>query len=95
MRDGDGAIVGLVGTCRNVTEKRRANLALADEREKLRTILDAVQDPVFVKDLQGRHIMRNAAGRRLFGRMCATARRSNRGLRKWSSALRTDTLFLI
>ena len=68
LRDSDGAIVGLVGTCRNVTEMRRANLALADEREKLRTILDAVQDPVFVKDLQGRHIMRNAAGRRLFGR---------------------------
>ena len=68
LRDGTGAIVGLVGTCRNVTEKRRADLALADEREKLRTILDAVQDPVFVKDLQGRHILRNAAGMRLFGR---------------------------
>ena len=68
LRDDHGAIVGLVGTCRNVTEKRRADLALADEREKLRTILDAVQDPVFVKDLQGRHIMRNSAGARLFGR---------------------------
>jgi two-component system cell cycle sensor histidine kinase/response regulator CckA len=68
LRDSNGAILGLVGTCRNVTEKRRADLALADEREKLRTILDAVQDPVFVKDLQGRHIMRNAAGMRLFGR---------------------------
>ncbi|MDR3405823.1 MAG: PAS domain-containing protein [Chthoniobacter sp.] len=68
LRDSNGTIVGLVGTCRNVTEKRRADLALADEREKLRTILDAVQDPVFVKDLQGRHIMRNAAGIRLFGR---------------------------
>jgi two-component system cell cycle sensor histidine kinase/response regulator CckA len=68
LRDSNDAILGLVGTCRNVTEKRRADLALADEREKLRTILDAVQDPVFVKDLQGRHIMRNAAGMRLFGR---------------------------
>jgi two-component system, cell cycle sensor histidine kinase and response regulator CckA len=68
LRDSKGVIVGLVGTCRNVTEKRRADLALANEREKLRTILDAVQDPVFVKDLQGRHIMRNAAGMRLFGR---------------------------
>jgi PAS domain S-box-containing protein len=68
LRDGHGAVVGLVGTCRDITEKRRADLALADEREKLRTILDAVQDPVFVKDMQGRHVMRNAAGRRLFGR---------------------------
>ena len=68
LRDSQGAVIGLVGTCRNITEKRRADLALADEREKLRTILDAVQDPVFVKDLEGRHVLRNAAGRRLFGR---------------------------
>jgi PAS domain S-box-containing protein len=68
VRDSSGAIVGLVGMARDVTEKRRAELALADEREKLRTIIDAVQDPMFVKDLQGRHILRNAAGVRLFGR---------------------------
>jgi PAS domain S-box-containing protein len=68
LRGNHGAVIGLVGTCRDITEKRRADLALADEREKLRTILDAVQDPVFVKDLHGRHVLRNAAGMRLFGR---------------------------
>jgi len=66
FRDNTGAVVGIVGTCRIVTERRRANQTLANEREKLRTVLDAVQDIVFMKDLNGRHTMQNAAGLRLF-----------------------------
>ena len=67
LLDSAGTIIGIVGTCRDVTERILARQALADEREKLRTVLDAVQDPVFVKNLEGRRTMQNAAGRRIFG----------------------------
>ena len=67
LRDSAGAIIGIVGTCRDVTERLQVARALADEREKLRTVLDAVQDPVFVKDREGRQTLQNEAGRRFFG----------------------------
>ncbi len=66
LRDRSGSIIGIVGIARDITSRRAAEQELADEREKLRTILDALPDPVFVKDLEGRHILHNDATIRLF-----------------------------
>ncbi len=64
----EGEIVGVFGVAHDITQRRTAELALADEKAKLKTILDAIADPVFVKDLSGRHVLFNEANLRLFGR---------------------------
>jgi len=45
----------------DVTEQRRAEDTLKEERRLLRTLIDTVPDFVYVKDLQGRKIISNKA----------------------------------
>jgi len=40
---------------------------LTDERFLLRTLIDAVPDPIFCKDCTGRYLLHNEANRRMFG----------------------------
>ena len=40
---------------------------LSDERFLLRTLIDAVPDPIFCKDREGRYLLHNLADRRMFG----------------------------
>ena len=40
---------------------------LASDRLLLRTLIDAVSDPIFFKDLEGRYVLHNAADRALYG----------------------------
>ena len=68
MRDAHGAIVGIVGIARDITARRRAERDLAHERQRLRALLDAVPDPLFFKDLAGRHTLFNAATAKLHHR---------------------------
>ena len=42
-------------------ERRRTDLALADERHLLRTVIENLPDPVYVKDAQGRYLLDNPA----------------------------------
>ncbi|HVY04924.1 MAG TPA: EAL domain-containing protein [Burkholderiales bacterium] len=46
---------------RDITERKRADEALASERTLLRTLIDALPDVVFTKDMDGRFTMCNAA----------------------------------
>lgn len=52
---------GLVCTIRDITERKRAQMALAEERNLLRTLIDAIPDVVFVKDRDHRVLLRNQA----------------------------------
>ena len=54
-------------TQRELAERRRAQEALAWERNLLRTLMDSLPDAVFVKDREGRFIAANAAQLRLLG----------------------------
>ncbi len=81
LRDQAGTIIGLVGISRDITKARQSEEALrqakeaAEAREReveaqqrlLRTIIDAIPDPVFAKDREGRCITRNLADARLIG----------------------------
>jgi two-component system, sensor histidine kinase and response regulator len=59
MRDAAGLIVGVVLVFRDVTRLRRAEELLAQERNLLRTLIDALPEHVFVKDSQGRYLVNN------------------------------------
>ncbi len=52
---------------RDVSQRQRQNEALLEERRLLRTIIDGVPDMLFLKDRDGRHVMRNRAERELMG----------------------------
>lgn len=65
--DANGKITGLVGVGRNITAEKRAELALAEERNLLRTILETIPDYVFAKDTEGRFWFANEASLKGFG----------------------------
>lgn len=56
-----GGTLGIV-TIHDVTERRRAAEALARERNLLRSVIDALPDPVYVKDRDRRYLFMNASG---------------------------------
>lgn len=67
LRDKDGAIVGTFGISREITERKRAEISLAKERNQLRTLVDHLPNLVFIKDTRGRYVLNNAAHRAYLG----------------------------
>lgn len=51
----------------DITERREAEDAIAEERKLLRTVIDTVPDYIYVKDLQHRMLLNNIAHTRSFG----------------------------
>ena len=60
---------GLVCTLRDITERKRAQNALAEERNLLRTLIDAMPNSIYVKDTQHRFILHNAASKLVLGNL--------------------------
>lgn len=60
VREGDGP-GRLVGTVLDITERREIEETLAKERNLLRTLVDAIPDPIAVKDRAGRFLLLNRA----------------------------------
>jgi two-component system sensor histidine kinase/response regulator len=56
-RDGTGEIVGTFGISKNVTALKEAEDKLAQERDKLRALLDAVPDLIYFKDRESRFVV--------------------------------------
>lgn len=54
-------------TFRDVTERRRAAAALHQERQRMRALLRAIPDLVWVKDPEGRYLACNEGFERLYG----------------------------
>ena len=59
LRDQQGKIVGLVGLGRDITERKQAEEAAANERALLRTLVDHMPVAVYLKDLAGRKTLVN------------------------------------
>lgn len=67
LRNAAGKVVGLVGIARDITQRKQAEQQRADEECLLRALVDAIPDPMFLKDREGRHLAINGANRDLFG----------------------------
>jgi PAS domain S-box-containing protein len=62
-----GEIVGFLGMHTDITERKRAERELAESAQLLRTLIDAIPDYIYAKDLQGKHILGNQALAQLYG----------------------------
>ena len=67
MRDPSGKIIGTVGVSRDITERKRAEEAIARERALLRTVVDAMPDRVYAKDTAGRFLLQNLVNAKAHG----------------------------
>jgi PAS domain S-box-containing protein len=55
----EGKPVGVQGIARDITERKRAEAALAQERNLLHTLFDHLPDSVWIKDTESRFVMGN------------------------------------
>ncbi len=67
IRDHDGAILHLEGTCIDITERRQAEEALQESEARHRTILQTAMEGFWLADMQGRLLEVNDAYCRMSG----------------------------
>ena len=67
LRDGQGNVVGLVGTGRDITERRRAEEAQRKAEEKYRSFFENSIEGIFQTTPQGRFITANPALAQMLG----------------------------
>ncbi|HUN06757.1 MAG TPA: PAS domain S-box protein [Aggregatilineales bacterium] len=63
----DKAVSSLVCIIRDITERKLAQRAIAEERNLLRTVIDTVPDFIYVKDVNHRMLLNNKAHARSLG----------------------------
>ena len=73
VRHGGGEPIGLRGVSFDVTERYRAEAALAAERERLAVTLRSIGEAVITTDAMGRVVLLNPEAERLTGRVQADA----------------------
>ncbi len=61
LRDCRGKVTGFIGLGRDITERKRMEEVLAQERSLLRTLINNLPDCVYAKDTAGRKILANPA----------------------------------
>ena len=67
LRDRHGHILGTTGISRDVTAIKHMEETLAAERNVLRSVIDNLPDPIFVKDAEGHYVLDNVAHTRSLG----------------------------
>ncbi len=61
LRDRNGRIIGTMGMSRDVTRMKEIENELAAERNMLRSVIENIPDPIFVKDAEGHYLLDNEA----------------------------------
>jgi PAS domain S-box-containing protein len=61
VRDANGKASRIIGIVQDITDRKRIEEALAEERNLLRTLIDNLPDHVYVKDIEGRFLLANKA----------------------------------
>jgi PAS domain S-box-containing protein len=67
LKDAAGAVFGLVGMGKDITERKRAEDALRRERYLLGILLDNIPDYIYFKDAESRFLRTNRAHAHAFG----------------------------
>ncbi|MEA3189225.1 MAG: hypothetical protein QOD99_3055 [Chthoniobacter sp.] len=67
LRDREGRIIGITGISRDVTELKKMEEELAAERNLLRSVINNLPDPIYVKDAEGHYMLDNVAHTRFLG----------------------------
>ncbi|HEK85352.1 MAG TPA: PAS domain S-box protein [Candidatus Aminicenantes bacterium] len=67
MRDESGRVLYYEGTVEDITEKKLAEMALAEQRKLFQTVVDSADDIVFVLDKNYELILFNQAAAKTFG----------------------------
>lgn len=66
-KDVEGNVVAYQGIIRDVTERRRADLALRESEDKFRELFEQSRDAIHITDVDGSTVEANKAGLDLFG----------------------------
>jgi PAS domain S-box-containing protein len=61
IQDSDGE-ASFVCTIRDISKRKRIENDLAEERNRLRTVIDAIPDFIYIKDIEHRFVLVNKAG---------------------------------
>jgi diguanylate cyclase (GGDEF)-like protein/PAS domain S-box-containing protein len=61
LRDEDNRIAGLLVMCIDVTEAKKTEAAFKEQLHFTRALLEAIPNPVYMKDRDGRYVMHNRA----------------------------------
>src|SRR5215212_4681932 len=67
LRDEAGAPRYFISQIEDITERRAAEIALADERDLLRTVMNHLPDAIYVKDRASRFVRLNPAAAHILG----------------------------
>lgn len=67
IRDESGKVIGIAGFGNDLTERKRAEEKLVEERNSLRTLIDTLPDYIYVKDTQSRFLLSNIEHARHMG----------------------------
>ena len=63
----DGEVTRIVGMGQDISDRKRTELALAEQRNLLRALVDHLPESIYVKDLEGRFLVANRATADLVG----------------------------
>ena len=63
----DGEVTHIIESCRDISERKRAEAALERDRNLLRALIDNLPDCIYVKDASCRFLAANLATARLMG----------------------------
>ena len=61
MLDSNGSLIGYRGVDTDITERKKAEEAVNQERRMLRTLIDNLPDPIYVQDKECRKVIANKA----------------------------------
>jgi two-component system sensor histidine kinase/response regulator len=67
MRDDEGCLIGYLGVTRDISERKRADVAFKKAEEKYRNILESMDSGYYEVDLQGNMLFFNPALRKFLG----------------------------